>query len=201
MQAVGDGPEHSSGEGLARRVREFRMLRRMSLRQMAERADVSPSFLSQLENGRSSASIATLARIAASLNVSVADLFDSGVIGPEPIRAKSRPVLRVEGGVKKTLLTHAPLEGVAVYAAQFSPNGSTGPEQYSHPGNHEVIITVSGRVVIQLNEARHVLEEGDSIEFDSGHPHRVVNEFDQPAEIHWIVGPAQPAFPKRRRSK
>jgi quercetin dioxygenase-like cupin family protein/DNA-binding XRE family transcriptional regulator len=173
----------------------------LSLRELAERADVSPSFLSQLENGRSSASIATLARIAGALEVTIADLFDSGSIGPAPLRADERPVLRADDNVRKTLLTRSHLDGMGVYGAIFGPGGSTGAEQYSHPDNHEVVVVIRGELVVELNQARHVLGVGDSIDFDSTVPHRLVNDSDQDAEAHWVVGPAQPSAPRRNRRK
>jgi transcriptional regulator with XRE-family HTH domain len=53
---------------------------------IAERAGVSESFLSQVERGRASASVASLRRIAGALGVSVADLFDSSGPPARPLR-------------------------------------------------------------------------------------------------------------------
>lgn len=198
------GESHRGDSGndvLGRRVRQYRELQRVSLRKVAERADVSPSFLSQLETGRSSVSIATLARIAAALDVTIADLFDGGSIGPAPLRVEERPVLRASDGVRKTLMTRSHLEGMATYGVTFEPGGSTGPDQYSHPDNHEVVVVVRGRLVVELNDARHLLGEGDSIDFDSTLPHRLVNEGVEHAEVHWVVGPSQPQRSHRRSKK
>lgn len=183
----------SPGE-LGHRVRAYRLRRRMSLRELAERADVSASFLSQLERGRSSASIASLARIAGGLSIAIADLFDTAAIGPQPLRADERPMLRADDKAQTMLLTHGPLEGVSFYATRLAPGGSTGPQQYSHPGAHEIIVVVSHQVTVELNEARHVLVDGDSIDFASEYPHRMVNETNQPSLAYWLVGPAQPPF-------
>jgi transcriptional regulator with XRE-family HTH domain len=48
----------------------------MSLREMAREADVSPSFLSQIENGKSQPSVATLFSFANILGVKIDELFD-----------------------------------------------------------------------------------------------------------------------------
>jgi len=191
----------SGNQMLGPRVQQYRHLRGLSLRELAEQADVSASFISQLENGRSSASIATLARIAAALEISLGDLFDGGSIGPAPMSPVERPVLLAEDGVRKTLLTRGNLDGLAVYGAEFAPGGSTGPEQYSHPGNHEVVVVVRGRLGVELNTARHELSAGDSIAFDSALPHRLVNTSDEDVEAHWIVGPPQRGPVGRRRRK
>ena len=72
------------------RLRAIRRLRRATLKTVADRAELSESFLSQVERGRANASVASLKRIAAALGVNVADLF-------EPNGSTSRPrVLRRE---------------------------------------------------------------------------------------------------------
>ena len=74
------------------RLRAIRRLRRVTLKTVADRADLSESFLSQVERGRANASVASLKRIAAALGVNVADLF-------EPNGSTGRPrVLRREAG-------------------------------------------------------------------------------------------------------
>ena len=55
--------------------REIRGRRRLTLREVAERAGLSESFLSQVERGRASASIASLRRIADGLGIGISDLF------------------------------------------------------------------------------------------------------------------------------
>lgn len=189
-----------SEEELGARLRQYRNLRRLSLRELAARAEVTPSFLSQLENGRSSVSIGSLARIAAALSIEIAALFDTRTIGPTPMRASDRPLLRLDDKVRKTLLTPAPLTNLGLYGVTLEPGGSTGPEQYSHDGSHEVLIVVLGAVTVQLGEERFEMTEGDSIDFDSELPHRVANlSHSMKAEVHWAVSPAKP--PSKRKTQ
>ena len=76
-------PEHGPGEGLAEggvgqlgaRLREARRQAGLSLRELARQLSVSPSFLSQMENGKSQPSVATLYSIAQVLGVSIDELF------------------------------------------------------------------------------------------------------------------------------
>lgn len=176
---------------LGRRLREYRALRRLTLRAVAERADVSAGFLSQLERGLSSASIASLARIASALDIGVADLFADGEIGVSPLHAEDRPVIRASGGVRKTLLTRTPLRGMDFYAVEFDAGGSTGPEQYSHPGQHEVVVVLQGAVTIELGDRSLILQADDSLDFESRLPHRIHNHTIDTAFLHWVIGPAQ----------
>src|SRR5580698_5626111 len=60
---------------LGRRVRTLRNRRAMTRRTVAQDADVSLRHLAQLESGEGNVSIVLLRRIAAALNVSLAELF------------------------------------------------------------------------------------------------------------------------------
>ncbi|KRE96285.1 hypothetical protein ASG76_04445 [Nocardioides sp. Soil774] len=77
-------PEHGPGEGLGdgggvgqlgARLRVARRQAGLSLRELARQLSVSPSFLSQMENGKSQPSVATLYSIAQVLGVSIDELF------------------------------------------------------------------------------------------------------------------------------
>ncbi len=56
-------------------LRQFRQAAGLSLRQFARDLGVSPSFVSQIENGKSQPSVATLYSICSKLNISVDELF------------------------------------------------------------------------------------------------------------------------------
>lgn len=60
---------------LGPRLREARLRARLSLRAAARELGVSPSFVSQMENGKSQPSVATLYSLAQLLGVSVDELF------------------------------------------------------------------------------------------------------------------------------
>ncbi|MFM6974993.1 MAG: helix-turn-helix domain-containing protein [Agromyces sp.] len=66
-----------SMESVGKRLKAQRLKSGMSLREMAREAGVSASFLSQIENGKSQPSVATLFSLAQILNVRIDDLFDA----------------------------------------------------------------------------------------------------------------------------
>lgn len=63
-------------DDLGSQLKAIRLKTGMSLRELARQIDVSPSFISQIENGKSQPSVSTLYALAKLLNVSVDDLFD-----------------------------------------------------------------------------------------------------------------------------
>ena len=62
---------------LGSRLRELRQRRGLTLHDIASRADVSPTHLSELERGKSSPTIGAVVRLARALEVDVRDLLDA----------------------------------------------------------------------------------------------------------------------------
>src|SRR5919109_2204220 len=126
-------PDATTEVDVGERLRAIRRSRRAALRTIAARSGLSESFLSQVERGRSSASIASLRRIAEALGVSMADLFEpDGVPGPRVLRRADRPALSFGILGRKMLLTPRPLQHLEVFAGEVEPGGSTGAQPYAH---------------------------------------------------------------------
>jgi transcriptional regulator with XRE-family HTH domain len=194
-QVAQDGtPAPGGGEPhVGTRVREYRMMRRLTLRALGEAAGVSPSFLSQLENGRTDASVGSLRRISMALGVSVADLFETAPRGRHVVlRRENRPEVAVATGSKKFTITQPPLRHLEIYTCEFSPGGSTGDTQFTHGDAQEVMLVISGEVTLELGDKRYTLGTGDSIEYDTSTPHRTVNSVHGPAEVLWMISPPTP---------
>src|SRR5437016_13246724 len=154
-------PESVAEVDVGERLRDIRRLRRATLRTIAERAGVSESFLSQVERGRASASVASLRRIAGALGVSVADLFDSsGPPRPQVLRRDERPSLAFGILGRKLLLTPRPLHHLEVFMGELDPGGSTGVEPYAPGDSEELILVLSGSVQLELGGELHELETG-----------------------------------------
>ncbi len=172
------------------RLRAVRHLRRATLRTVASRAGLSESFLSQVERGRASASIASLQRIAGALSVTVADLFEpNGPLRPRVLRREERPALAFGILGHKFLLTPKPLNHLEVFAGELDPGGSTGDEPYAHGDSEELFIVISGVVHLQLGSELYQMGPGDSIDYRSSTPHRASNVGEETAEVLWIISP------------
>jgi len=176
---------------VGKRLRAIRHRRRATLKAVAELAGLSESFLSQVERGRASASIASLGRIAAALGISVADLFepDGAHARPRVLRRESRPTLALGNLGRKFLLTPRPLENLEVFIGELDPGGATADEPYTHGDSEELVVVLSGTVHLQLGADVHELRPGDSVDYRSSTPHRVVNVGSEVAEVMWIISP------------
>src|SRR3954471_8684526 len=169
---------------LGERLRAIRQLRRKTLKDVATGAGISESFLSQLERGRTNATIATLQRLSTALGIEVSDLFTSTAERPRVLRREAREFVAWGELGRKALLTPKPFHSLEVVVARFEAGGAAGgepdnhrdfagggvargEEPYMHGDSEEVLIVVEGEVHVQLGTDVHELAAGDSVHYQS----------------------------------
>jgi transcriptional regulator with XRE-family HTH domain len=181
---------NGAGDGeLGGRIRAYRRMRKLTLRQVADHAGVTESFLSQLERGTSGASVSTLRLVAEALGLKVADLFeDTGATGLSVLAADKRPVIHMSGFVK-FMLTRRPLQNLEVFEGVLEPGASTTSQEYRHGDSQELVYVLHGDVMLYLGDEEHRLGERDSIEYRSSLTHSLMNVGDADARVLWIISP------------
>jgi transcriptional regulator with XRE-family HTH domain len=157
---------------LGPRIRTLRQARRITLRQLAERAGVTESFLSQVEREVTSPSIASVQRIARALDLGIADLFADEVPLGRVVRRAERHRIAYPGlNATDEFLTAGRDGRLQVILSTLEPGGGTGEEGYTHDSDEEVVIVLEGRLELWVGDEHHVLETGDSITHSSRQPH------------------------------
>ena len=172
------------------RLREVRRAQNRTLREVADAAEISESFLSQVERDRVSASIATLRRIAVALGVTIGDLFEDRPTRQSTVlRAASRPTLVFGRLGRKFHLHTAHDRAFDSLLCEFDPGGSTGDEPYAHGDSEEFLLLLEGAAEFQLGDDFVSLLPDDSIVYRSSTPHRLVADPELGARTLWITSP------------
>ncbi len=161
-------------ERIGARIRRLRHARGLTLVQVAESAELSHPFLSQLERGLARPSIGSLEKIARALGSSQLELLaddddERGAQSPVSFVAADEGTTGHYGdGEARMLVTGRrrfhPMEivGTNREAADF----------FAH-AEDEFVHVVAGRVEIDLGEhGIHILGAGDSLYYVGGTPHR-----------------------------
>ena len=189
----GDGPHTGvpvDKTDVGSRLRDVRRAQRRTLREVAEAAQISESFLSQVERARVSASVATLRRIAGVLGVTIADLFqDHPVRQPIVLRAENRPTLTFGVLGRKYHLHTAPERTFDSLIGEFEPGGTTGDEPYTHGSSEEFMLVLDGAVTLELGGETMNLGPDDSIVYSSAIMHRLVADPVLGARVLWVTSP------------
>lgn len=170
---------------LGQRLRELRERTGISVRTLASRASFSPSFISQVELGQASPSVASLERIAAALDVTLSELFSEA-------RPREAAVMRVDDRQRLiSAWSRAEIEplGPSGGASRLepvmitiAPGGHSGKYAHGHPGE-EFAIVFEGEVTLTLGDKTHLLQQGDAVTFRSEAPRQWENTGLKPVRL------------------
>ncbi|MET8468124.1 XRE family transcriptional regulator [Streptomyces sp. NPDC006422] len=175
---------------IGNRIREVRKARKLTVRELAERAGVSTGLVSQVERGLTDPSLETLRRLSAALGLPLFDLFRQEEAEDEVavVRRERRIQVRSpQGGIEYTRVS-AGSARLEVLEGTLEPGGASSEARYSHP-SEECVLLLTGRLVVEAGDGRYELGPGDSCTFDSRVPHRYVNEGEEPARFLVSVTP------------
>lgn len=175
--------EQTIGETLQR----LRLENKLSLRTLASTTGFSPSFLSQIENGHSSPSIASLDRIATALGFTLSGFFEEVMPDtPAVIRAADRKTIR--SGWSKTkfspLAPEGTLQRLQGLLITVEPGGRSGKNLSSNE-TEQIVFVVEGEIELTLGVESTVLNAWDSATIPAGYDHRWENRSD--GTVHMIV--------------
>jgi transcriptional regulator with XRE-family HTH domain len=181
---------------LGKKIRDLRLRRGMTVQQLAEATGLSKGFISQVENSRTSPSLATLQDLARSLETSVAYLVVEEDRVPHVVRSEERPRLQVGGTASRVeVLSAQPKRNLELIMVELTPGMTSGDKRHYHHGE-EVVLCVEGRVSLTCGEHVLVLDAGDSCHYDGRVPHAMQNAGTAPARILIAMTPAafEPMF-------
>jgi len=170
----------------------MRAERALQQRQLAEKAGLTPSMVSQIESGRLSPSLHTLGRIAAALGVPIGAMFDGHPRGRIHVtRKRDYPVVSFDGADEQWSVLGAGLfQGkIRAVVSTLGPRaaGVRTDKVVIEPGQMKLFYVIEGRVTLLYGEERHVLEAGDSAYLDGGTPHGWENLGTRTARALWVI--------------
>ena len=176
---------------LGARVRALREGMGLSLRDLADRTQVSPPMLSQVERGETSPTLTVAERIAAGLDLTLSQLLrlDEGETVVVVRRGQGRK--RRHGGHRIEELT-PPLPGQRADVSRHrleagAATGRPGDPPIHEAGSRETAVVLEGIVTLVVDGERRELHAGDSVTFDADLPHQFENDAEDPAELLAVV--------------
>ncbi len=172
---------------IGKRIKEIRIINGLTQEELADRAELSKGFISQVERDLTSPSIATLEDILQCLGVDIADFF-----------AKAEPVQTVFGEkdyfVKEEKETGVTIEWIVPNAQKNSmepirvtidPGGETMMDA-PHEGE-EFGYVLEGSVEILWEDKSYTANAGETFYYKADKGHRIRSE--KGAKLIWISTP------------
>jgi transcriptional regulator with XRE-family HTH domain len=171
-------------------IRKYRKDKKLTLKNVAEKASLSEGFLSQVENDVNSPSVDTLIRICNAIGVSAGDII-AQVSKPEQIVM-----------IRKTEWDDIDLSHTGFVTRRFFPPedrtvmdssilvvkaGKSIPVRKNIKNGQEVLSVLKGSIELMLSDETYVLGEGDSVHFRSNpESQKITNTSSTTSFVLWV---------------
>lgn len=169
---------------LGQLIRKCRQQRKLTLKELCDKAGMSVGYLSQVERGNATPSLGTLAQISHALDLGP-DYF---IARPKPGDAVSYARQRATFSVSNSGVTYETLSaefpGQEITSFLMTCPVGFQSETFQHEGE-EIIYILSGSIEQNLDGETFVLEAGDSLHFNGMTPHSWKTLGDSPARMIW----------------
>jgi transcriptional regulator with XRE-family HTH domain len=177
---------------LGERIRQKRAEKGLTLKALADRTGLTPSFLSQVERDMAEPSITSLRQIAKALDAPIF-FFLLDADQPSPVvRKHERKVLNFpQSHLTFELLSPDLNRKMEVMMARLEPGAASCEEPLTHPGE-ECILVLQGEMEIVIGQDSYNLVAGDSIYYFSAIPHRLVSVGQE--DLIFVSAITPPAF-------
>lgn len=172
------------------KIRRIRKNRRLSIAELAKKSETSTGMISQIERNMVMPSVTTLYKIAKTLDVSIGYFFDEESKEVSPLVKKDdrkKLVIDEAHGIYE-LLTADLERRIEFLSITLVKGESKMNELLSHTGE-ECGIVIKGKMMVKLGDKEYIMEEGDSIGFDSSIPHRYINIGEEECVSIWAMTP------------
>ena len=176
---------------IGERIRNLRELSNLTQEELAERANLTKGFISQIERDLTSISLDSLNQILEAMDENISDFFRETSEEKIIFREKDRVAIDKERIEKFELLipgsTNRRLEPILLTLRE----GQTTPMERPHEGE-EFGLVLQGRITLRFGNEVQRLKRGECFYFSSEKEHCLHNPGTRQAVVLWISSP--PSF-------
>jgi len=174
---------NSLEKSIGDRLKEFRKNRGFTMRDLAERCNLSVNAISLIERGENSPTVSSLKRLSSALGVSMNELLEK-TIDSSIVHIKKNQGMHIH---KNNFEIESLGFGLAdqqidPYRIIINPGVDTSSKVITHPGQ-EFVFCLSGLINYYVGDQQFKLESGDSLLFNAMYPHGWCNPNSVPVEL------------------
>jgi transcriptional regulator with XRE-family HTH domain len=180
-------PPVTDDASLGERLRLRRKALGKTQQQVADEASLTIGFISQVERGLSSPSLASLANLAKALQTTVDFFVTNTPVHRHSIVTHSgeRRTYRAPGLARSYEFFERGFADATLNACLSHVPPGHASETFSHEGE-EFVYLVAGRMLYEVDGISYELGAGDTLHFDSRRPHRGTNIGTTEAVELWV---------------
>ena len=173
------------------RLRDLRKQNGLTQQELADRAELTKGFISQLERGQVTPSLVTLLDLIECLGTTPSEFFrtedtEKLVYGEKDYFEK----IDDDGNRIEWIIPSAQSNQMEPVLVTLRPHSALNTDE-PHNGE-EFGYVLSGRIVLVRDEIRYEVRTGESFYYEASRPHRIENQSGRTASFLWVSTP--PSF-------
>jgi transcriptional regulator with XRE-family HTH domain len=184
------GKPMSADLSIGQKLAKWRKDKGMTLQQLADKADLTAAFISQIEHDKASPSIATLKSIAHALEARVIDFFADELLEDPVVTTPdmwTRVLIPGWQSDTKRMVRSVASKRMEPFLTTIKPGGKSR-DPYSHPGE-EFGFVLQGEITITVGNDTYTVGAMSSFYYSSLLPHSWINKGRKTCKIIWVVSP------------
>jgi len=180
-----------NGQELGRRVKQLRLQKGMTLKEIESKVGVSATHVSEVERGKTSPTVGALCKIASALGVNASYLIDFPLGQQVSVtRPGTRPILvAADEHVSAEILTREqPYADITFLLVTIQAERTTPFVREARPGD-KFLHCIDGLLEVMVGDKTFILRKGDSLHFKATQPQQLRNLGDRTCRIFWADWP------------
>lgn len=173
-------------DDIGKKIKDLRIEKRLTLKDVADKTGLSASFLSQVERSKSSITLQSLSKISDALDVSRSYFFADEQDASEIFRSKTEHNLNFHKSnfVYQSLLGNVSNPIFEPMLVVLLPNEESVSTS-THRGQ-EFVYVLEGTLTVLIGDEETEIEPGDSFHIDSTTPHTWFNKTPHHVKLLYV---------------
>lgn len=178
---------------IGKKLKATRLNSGLTIQELTNLSGVSANMISRLERGLTVPSVKILMKLAAAFGKSIGYFVEDAEKCSTVVltrKGQGEPIFFYKDKQQITSLTQGLRDpSFTVLHDTLEINCNSGGREMVHAGE-EFVMVLNGRLEFTIQNARYILDPGDSISFKASLPHMWRNVDNGPTEVLWVVSPA-----------
>lgn len=175
---------------IGQQIKQLRLDKGLTLQELAEMVDLTASHISQIENAKSSPSLATLKLISRALGCRLIDFFADELVD-DPVITSEKDWTQVHlPGWESASMQMVRTVGYKRMQPFYTviPPGGCSREAYAHVGD-EFGFVLEGELTLFVGGEEYKVPKKTAFYYSSVKPHSWRNDGDVPCSLIWVNSP------------
>lgn len=181
----------SSNLDVGSTIKKIRKEKNITIKDLATKAKITSSMLSQIEHGTANPSLNTIRTIAQVLDVPIFKFFIvQEDLKPNTIIKKSSERMHIKTDKTDIEMLNPKFNDTSIefMVMTLYPGQDSSSESISHIGE-EVDFIESGKALLFIEDECYEVEQGDTINIAPNVKHRWINNSNEPVVVYFVVTP------------